>query len=236
MKDKSPFQRPLDLQMHQYQMRFDDFFIATDKQKEIINTIKKLIQKPRGLVLTGRSSAGKTHLLKSFAYMENQTLFIPAKKPIFSPEIIENTENRWLVIDDCHHYFSHPTWEAALFKRLSQNPSEAKLIISVCERKNLEQIKLPDLKSRLQALLWMDLPILTHEQCHNALVWLCAQSGFKLGEKTIHWINTNLNRDNGFLFSLIKKAIEICASKKQNPSIHLIKDTLNEFFSTYRSD
>ena len=225
-----PFQRPLALHSTSSPPSFEHYFIGDERQAEIITHMKYAINHPKGIIVHGMKGSGKTHLLKSFALNAHGAIFISGCKSMVSPDAIEETECQWVIIDDCNQYFSHPTWEKALFKRLSQNHTHAKLLLSIQAHTDLMKITLPDLRSRLQTFLSLECPALNDEQLEKALVWLCMKNGFDLNAKTCLWIQTHLSRDPHFLFPLIKKTIEHCASIKQNPSVPLIKKIINEAF------
>ena len=88
--------------------------------------------------------------------------------------------------------------------------------------KNLN-ITLPDLESRLNTILPIEMPNPSEEEKMNLINFELDQRGLKINEKEIKYIFTYHSRDLNSLLNLAEKLDEISYKEKKSISIGLIK-------------
>ena len=82
---------------------------------------------------------------------------------------------------------------------------------------------LPDLESRLNTILPIEMPNPSEEEKMNLINFELDQRGLKINEKEIKYIFTYHSRDLNSLLNLAEKLDEISYKEKKSISIGLIK-------------
>ena len=107
----------------------------------------------------------------------------------------------------------------ALFSSLVQAQPQQRFLLSLSGPHRLNDIQLPDLRSRLQAFFWLPLPVLNDQEKKQALTLRGKRIGLKIKPSLLDWLFRHYPRDNHFLFSLIDTLQKHCVDENKEPSI-----------------
>jgi DnaA family protein len=206
--------------------RFSNFY--ADKNKSIIQYLQNPTEK--NIYLTGKSHTGLTHLLQACCHTQKSCLYLPLKNHAdFSPEILDNSAQLDLVaLDDIEVIAGNKIWEEALFNLFNQiNQTQNLLIISGHISPNHLNLKLPDLKSRCQSMLCLNIEPLDDAEKIKVLQQRAQLRGFDLSHEVGQYLLTHASRDMGDLFNLFEKLDKISLEEKRRLTIPLVKKVLN---------
>lgn len=206
---------------------FKNFYVSTEN-----NSIIKYLQNPKKdnlIYLSGKAHTGLTHLLQAMCHVYNHSLYLPLRNHLeFSPDILENSAQLdIIVLDDIDAVSGDKSWEEAIFHLFNQvNQKQKQLIISSHILPNHLDIKLPDLKSRLQSMLVLKIEPLSDEQKLNALQIRAKSRGFNLSDDVGKFLLNHASRDMADLFNLLEKLDKITLEEKRRLTIPLVKKIL----------
>lgn len=214
--------------------RFENFVPGTNTdalfelQEFIVNASSGLIY------LWGAEGCGCSHLLQAATYesrsLDRTAVYLLAEDLLDSPtKVLDNLQGLALVcIDNFEKIAGNHEWETALFhlynRLMAQN---AKLIVAAKTAPRLIDIKLPDLKTRLQSGLTLRLDALSDYEKMEVLQFRAQLRGMELPEKVAHYILSHSSREMIFLIDLLEKLdSEGVRIKKKKLTIPFVKDVL----------
>lgn len=225
----------LTLPLHTYEDKALNNFISSGNEL-CINTITNSFNQSgmRFFYLWGKNAVGKTHFLKAcineFSQKYLQAAYIPLdKKENFSPEILENLENFDLIcIDNIQKIAGIKIWEDAIFTLFNniQAHNKTLLIISANHNANNINIKLPDLKSRLNSGQTYQINELNDEAKALVLLDILKKRGLEVGSEVINYLLKNSDRNLKQLINSLN-ALDIASlQEKRKITIPFLKNTL----------
>lgn len=228
-----PPQMPLALTL-----RFDTTFATfkAGKNKAIVDCLaNKLEAYPERLIyLWGERGVGKTHLLQAcchWASEQGQTSFyLPLDKHSqFTPNIMQGLENIALVcIDNIASIAGQLVWEEQLFhfyNRMVQTKNH--LLIADPLPAAAIAFFLPDLHSRLKAMVPFQLQALSDEDKIEALQTRARLKGLELSHEVLNFLIQRSQRSLPDLFALLETLDEASLSAKRKITIPFVKEVLN---------
>lgn len=176
-------------------------------------------------LIHGPEGSGKTHVLQASSLDCKPSLYINAKQHYhYTPSILDHGNHR-VCLDNLDTLLGVPAWEKALFTLIVTNPGSH--FLSLTRRQAIEQVKLPDLKSRLLGMTWLDLPQLNDDEKRRAWLGKAHQMGLDLNDAHYAWLIRHCPRDNHTIFGLLRHIKNHCQQHISKPSLALIKQCVS---------
>jgi DnaA-homolog protein len=191
-------------------------------------SIIEYLQNPKDnlLYLSGKPHTGLTHLLQALCHVKKHCLYLPLRNHAeFSPEMLKNSAQlELLALDDIDAVAGNKLWEEAIFHHFNQ--TQQQFIISSHILPGNLNIKLADLKSRLQSMLLLKTMPLSDEEKLKALQSRSKNRGFILSDEVGQFLLRHTPRDMAYLFQLLEKLDKISLEEKRRLTIPLVKKVL----------
>ncbi len=211
--------------------QFENFFSSVGNQQPV-NYLNAPEPEPY-MYLWGNGSPGLSHLLQAACHKatdeEGSALYLPlADKAQFSPQILQGATSLSLVcIDDLDSIASDSEWESALFTAFNAiRDSHTRLIISAAMAPQHLAIDLPDLHSRLQSGLILQLKELRDEDKLLALQLRARKRGFEMPVAVAEFILLRADRRFSALMKILDELDRTSLQQQRRLTIPLVKSTL----------
>ena len=211
--------------------RFENFLTGSENQQAL--EYLQADGDEQFIYIWGSGSPGLTHLLQaachSSASKGRSALYLPLKeKSQLSPQILEGLSSLSLIcIDDIDVIAGDANWESALFTAFnSSKESHTQLIIAGKTAPLNLEIELPDLHSRLQSGLILQLQALNDEEKLLALQLRAKQRGIELPNAVAEFILLRAERSLAALMQILNQLDQSSLEQKRKLSIPLVKSTL----------
>ncbi len=216
------------------------FTLKTFVSSHEINFIKlsetlNLSESQQTFLFQGPRGYGKTHLLQSLCNASYHHGMRCQYWPLNNlnhdlSKMLDGSEHCDLIcLDDIHMIMNHPEHEEYIFNLLNKcQESGTNLAISIRPTLKTLPYSLPDLKSRLSAMLYIPLKPLTDEEKLQALQCRSLHLGVEIPDSLIHYLIHHTSRDNTQLFSHIDSLIDTCLIEKRKPTLPLLKKVLDQ--------
>lgn len=211
--------------------RFENFFVGFENQQAL--DYLQADSKEQFVYIWGRGSPGLTHILQAACHSSttkgNNSLYLPLKeKSQLSPQILDGLSSLSLVcIDDIDAIAGEKNWESALFTAFNSiKESHTQLIIAGKTAPQNLEIELPDLHSRLQSGLILQLQALDDEGKLLALQLRAKQRGIELSDSVAEFILLRAERGLATLMQILNQLDQSSLEQKRKLTIPLVKSTL----------
>ncbi len=211
--------------------QFENFFTSADNQQLVDNL--QLPDTEHYLYLWGNGSPGLSHLLQAACHKATaeggSAVYLPLlDKSQFTAQILQGVDSLSLVcIDDIHAVASDDEWEAALFTAFTAiRESQSRLIISAGMAPQHLPIKLPDLHSRLQSGLILQLRELNDENKLLALQLRASKRGFEMPAAVGEFILLRAQRSLSVLMQILNELDRTSLQQKRKLTVPLVKSAL----------
>lgn len=211
--------------------RFENFFVGFENQQAL--DYLQADSKEQFVYIWGRGSPGLTHILQAACHSSttkgNNSLYLPLKeKSQLSPQILDGLSSLSLVcIDDIDAIAGEKNWESALFTAFNSiKESHTQLIIAGKTAPQNLEIELPDLHSRLQSGLILQLQALDDEGKLLALQLRAKQRGIELSDSVAEFILLRAERGLTTLMQILNQLDQSSLEQKRKLTIPLVKSTL----------
>lgn len=214
--------------------RFENFVSGTNS--DTLYELQEFVSdsSPGLIYLWGSKGSGCSHLLQAATHesrsLNGTAVYLLAEDLLDSPtKVLDNLQGLELVcIDNFDKIAGNSEWETALFhlynRLMAQN---AKLVVAAESSPRSLDIKLSDLKTRLQSGLTLRLDPLNDYEKMEVLQFRAQLRGMELPEKVAHYILSHSSREMVFLIDLLDKLdTEGVRVKKQKLTIPFVKDVL----------
>ncbi|MDG6882096.1 DnaA-homolog protein hda [Phocoenobacter uteri] len=189
----------------------------------------------------GNESCGKSHLLKAvnnhFLMEQRNASYIPLQKSCyFSSVVLENTDFLDVIcLDDIQLIVGDSEWEEALFdlfNRLREQQSSNQqrktlLLISANCPPNQLNIKLPDLRSRLNWGEVYQLKSFTDEEKCTILQQRANQKGLELSSEVANFLLKRLDRDLNSLIDTLDELDQASLQAQRKITVPFVKEILH---------
>ncbi|MDF1643765.1 MAG: DnaA regulatory inactivator Hda [Pseudomonadales bacterium] len=216
--------------------RFENFVSGTNS--DTLYELQEFVSgSSSGLIyLWGPKGSGCSHLLQAATHesrsLDGSAVYLLAEDLLDSPtKVLDNLQGLELVcIDNFNKIVGNSEWETALFhlynRLMAQN---AKLVVAAESAPRALEIKLSDLKTRLQSGLTLRLDPLNDYEKMEVLQFRAQLRGMELSEKVAHYILSHSSREMVFLIDLLAKLdTEGVRLRKKKLTIPFVKDVLEE--------
>jgi DnaA family protein len=214
---------------------FDDFFPGSNL--EIINHLQKSIagNGERQIFLWGQSGLGKSHLLQACCHQAQSRqlssfYFALSPSELPDPALLKGLDKFDIVcFDNIEHIAGNEAWELAFFNFFNLHRDQGHtLILSAACPPNEIAIQLPDLKTRLNWGLTLQIPPLSDDDRITALIFKADQMGFEISPKAGHFLLTHYDRNLSSLWALLTKLDRASLAAKRKLTIPFLRQILRE--------
>jgi DnaA family protein len=181
------------------------------------------------LYLTGKKSSGITHVLnatvnqyKKFIYLSNREELLNLKDEYHSEQFYA------IAIDDVDKLLGNLDTEKALFNLYNFVVQQDKLRLYFASHQLPAHLncQLPDLKSRMQALLVLSLKELADDEKISALEMRAQLRGFNIPREVSEYLLNHFPRDSQTLFQSLNKLDNLSLEEKRKLTIPFVKEVL----------
>lgn len=221
-----------------------DNYVAGDNAAVLMHLQRLLsYEEKTPLFLYGKKGVGKTHLLQACCHYAAQhqleAIYLPLHyKEQFSPAILEGLEKLDLLCIDNLQDLTQPplefgmqaVWEEALFhcyNRILQ--SKTRLIFAATKRPHELSLELPDLISRLQACLVLQIKPLSDSEKIKVLMQKSQERGFEISEEVVNYLLNHSQRDLSHLLVWIERLDQFSLSTQRKITLPLLRQCLESF-------
>ena len=214
---------------------FDNFYSAGNQ--EVFSVLNNMDALPitKFIYLHGAKSSGRSHLLMALCNKFKDRDLRAIYLPFFdlrqhSQEMLENMDSMDLVcVDDLDAILGSYEWEENFFYFFNKIiESKAKLVISAIAAPAALEFSLADLKSRMMSGIIFKINNLSDDQKIKALQLRAQFFGLSLSEAMALFLINHCNRDNAFLFSVLKKLDNASLQEKRKLTIPFVKKVLQQ--------
>tara|TARA_R110002073_G_scaffold4201_6_gene27798 strand:- start:469 stop:1116 length:648 start_codon:yes stop_codon:yes gene_type:complete len=177
--------------------------------------------------LWGRKGSGRSHLLQAACQETEGSIYLSELKRL-SPEVLRDLENMPLIcLDDIDAILSQTEWEEALFHLMNGVKDRGGRLLVAAEAPSSQQnIKLADLKSRLNSASAIETDQLNDNQKIRVLVQRARHWGFDLSEDVGRFILSRSPRDMYKLLDMLKRLELETLRQQKRVTIPFVKHTL----------
>lgn len=211
--------------------RFENFFVGRQNQQAL--DFLQADGDEQFVYVWGNGSPGLTHILQAACHRSTTqgktSLYLPLKEKLhLSPEILDGVSSLAMVcIDDVDEIAGEEHWESALFTAFNSiKEGSTRLIIAGRSAPQNLEISLPDLHSRLQSGLILQLQPLDDEEKLLALQLRARQRGIELPSAVAEFILLRAQRSLASLMQILDQLDQSSLQQKRKLTIPLVKSTL----------
>lgn len=225
-------QLALEIQLHDHATLADFCWTGNPiLQQQLLATLNHA--NDRLLYIWGPNGSGKTHLLQACSQAmshHGSTMYLPLSiLNAWGPNILDDLDDQTLIsIDDIESVAGDPDWEEALFhlyNRVRDNEKTILLISGKTPPANLK-IRLPDLQSRLNWGLVMQLHELADQDKIATLKLHAHRRGLELSDSVIRFLMNRCARNMNDLHALLDRLDEASLIAQRKLTIPFVKHTL----------
>lgn len=195
--------------------------------------IKALRHQPQFIYLWGEPGTGKTHLLhaacRTNAEQGRRVGLLPLSRAAdYRPEMLEGWDSLDVVaIDDIGRVLGDPEWEQRLFLLYNAlRDSGGSLLVSADRPPAAYENGLPDLVSRLGAMLVYQLHPLDDEGRLQALAKRARSRGMELPEEVGRYLLARVSRNMHDLTGLLDRLDRVSLAQQRRLTIPFVRDVL----------
>jgi DnaA family protein len=181
------------------------------------------------IYLYAKPHAGLTHVLQALCKTSLSCLYVPLEKTAeLSPEILDNLSNLDLIIiDDIENIAGQSDWENKIFNLYNLvSENKKRLMIAGHTLPQLLNIKLLDLKSRLQAMLLLTLESLSDDEKITAMQLRAHNRGLNLPDEVAQFLLNHSSRDMAKLFEVLVHLDRHSLEENRRLTIPFVKKVL----------
>jgi DnaA family protein len=226
-------QIPLPLEPSREQ-RFEDFIPGPNTA--VVDALRSILQDQDAMLyLSGGEGTGKSHLLNALclaARERGMTAFQVSLRtlPADSHAMLEGLEQVDLVcVDDLHEVAGIDAWELALFHCLNRiRERKGRVVISSSERLSALNIGLPDLVSRLQWGLRLQLQGLEDADKVRVLEHQASSLGIELPADVSGYLLRHSSRNLARLQHTVERLKQAAFTSKRRITVPLVKEVLRQ--------
>lgn len=205
------------------------------KNKNVAYVLKKMVALTgdKFVFLWGAHGLGRSYLLQACAATVNKNgfkaLYIPLSNiKNLTTDILCNLENMDLVcLDDLENISEDIVWQRAIFNLYNNMIDNNKyLLVSAIKSANFLNLALPDLTSRLNSGVALQIQAFSEEEKIEALLERAKARELNLPLEVINFLLKNSKRDNKTLFETLDKLDRAALHAQRRLTIPFIKKIL----------
>jgi DnaA-homolog protein len=211
---------------------FDNYLVSA-ANSALLETLLKPAHNQKWLFVRAEKGAGLTHLLQALCQAEQEAehpaLYLPLAEPRqFGPDILQGVQSMSLLcIDNLDAVCGDDAWERALFIALNDIVAgHTRLVLGANSVPQYLPIKMPDLRSRLQAAPVYQLREPTDEEKLELLRLRAGRRGMRLSEEVASYIFTRSERSLSALMQVLEALDASSLTHRRALTIPLVRETL----------
>jgi DnaA family protein len=215
------------------QSTFANYLAGPNRQ--IVQEMRTLAERPRVLWISGPPATGKTHLLQAVCNEAGAAGRRAAYFPLdpragLAPAAIAGCEQLDVVcLDDIDHAAGVSEWESALFSLYNALLEQQRsLVIAASAAPAKFRWRLADLASRMNAALVLTLRPLQEREQLAALALHASARGLELPEETANYLMTRFPRDLRTLCGLLDTLDTASLAAQRRLTVPFIKQVIEE--------
>ena len=213
---------------------FDSFHVHPGVAPAVAQVQEGLAHPPFGICLHGPAQSGRTHLLQATAHaaaaLDWAVVYLPLADLRAQPaeELLEGLGESGLVcLDDVDAVAGDAAWERALFGLYNRvHGAGASLLLAAVRPPVALGIELPDLRSRLQALLVLGLAPPDDDDRSQALVLQARARGMTLEPDVARYILARAPRGMSELVAALDRLDRSSLAAGRRLSIPFVREAL----------
>lgn len=226
-------QLPLEFEFHA-QQTFDSFYAGPNFG--VIESLARFAdeEEEQLFYLWGEEGSGKSHLLNGFCHFADSMGVVARLLPIsllaeLKPAVLEGFAGAGIVcVDDVQLLCGREDWELAFFDLFNQQRDQGlKMVVVGSIPPAMLDCLLPDLKTRLEWGVTLQLKPFDDEQRLEALIWQASANGIELTPDVGRFILSRLPRDPGSMNRLLTELDFSSMSAQRRITIPFLKETLD---------
>ena len=186
------------------------------------------------IFLAGSAGSGKSHLLRACVShslaLDRQAAYLPLKKMLLAPaEALEGFEQQGLVcLDDVHLIAGNKDAEIALFHFFNRaKAAGTQLVFSANTMPASIGISLPDLVSRLEQSVRLNVDVLDEPGKRQVILQRARQRGLEIDDAVLDYLFTRVSRDLHTLSQLLDRLDHASLAAHRRLTVPFIKTVLN---------
>lgn len=209
---------------------FSDFM----GHQDVVSSLQNYRDLPSFCYLWGTASAGKSHLLSAYSRHRQQQDEAGA---VFSAEVMLDTDiselmqPQWsfMVIDDIHIVAGDPLGERHLFNLFNNcRAAQVPLLVAAQISPRHPDWQLPDLRSRLQSGLTLELTVLKGQQALHLFKRQFKDHGIPADDNVLKYIAGHHATDYASLNDLLQKLSALSLRDKRKITVPYVKHVMAE--------
>jgi len=210
-------------------------YMSSSANKSVIDYLKNIDQNnstlsgEKMLYLTGKHSSGLTHVLNAAARLHKNFIIISNKNELLAVMDKQKDNLGAIAIDNVDTLLGDLETEKVLFNLYNSVAQQNTIFMYLASHALPSQLNcnLPDLKSRLQALLVLTIQELTDKEKVLALEMRATQRGFALPREVSEYLLNHFPRDSYTLFQSLNKLDNLSLEEKRKLTIPFIKEVFS---------
>ena len=208
-------------------------FLGADNQ-EIIAQLSAFARSEESsfIYLQGAADTGKTHLCQAVLHealaVQRCVIWLPLKEFSLEPQILDGLDSFDIVIlDDLGAILPEQHWEIGLFNLYNQLQAENKSLLVTAQSLPRELgIGLPDLTSRLGAMLHYRTQLLDDSELRELMKQQAEFRGLELSDKVIGFLMRRVSRANAGVLEVMRTLDSVAAGKQRVLTVPFAKQVL----------
>ncbi|SJM91812.1 ATPase regulatory factor involved in DnaA inactivation [Crenothrix polyspora] len=227
-------QIPLDFEFRANKT-FADYFPAANQ--EVVSHLQRCVagMGEQQIFLWGHAGQGKSHLLQACCHAMQQRglrsfYYDLSPRNLNDIDLFTGLDDYDLVcLDNIEHIAGKSDWELAFFNFFNrQRDLVRKLILSASSPPTQINIRLPDLKTRINWGLTLKLQPFSDPDQIAALIFKADKMGFDLSTSAGHFLLTHYHRDLESLWTLLDTLDRASLIAKRKLTLPFLKQILNK--------
>lgn len=206
---------------------------VTGENPDVLHAVQLAATRPQFAFVWGEAGTGRTHLLHATCRLAaeegRRVALLPfAEMAAQSPALIEGWDTLDLVaVDDVDRIAGNAEWERALFNLYNGlRDAGSAMLVTAARAPAAMSFGLPDLKSRLAAMLVYQLHPLDDDGKLLALQRKSGARGLDLPEETGRYLLSRVSRDMRHLVSLLDRLDEASLAHQRRLTIPFVREFL----------
>ncbi|HEX6929731.1 MAG TPA: DnaA regulatory inactivator Hda [Gammaproteobacteria bacterium] len=198
-----------------------------------VQAMREAVHAPQFVYLWSESAAGRTHLLHAACHdaadAGRRAGLLPLRDAEkWQPDLLDGWEALDVVaLDDIDAIAGKRDWERSIFTLYNELRDAGNSLLVTSRRPPAAQdFALPDLKSRLGAMLVYQLHALDDEGRLDALTRKAKARGMELPEETGRYLLTRVSRDMRDLAALLDRLDQASLTQKRRLTVPFVRDQL----------
>jgi DnaA family protein len=215
------------------QSTFANYLAGPNRQ--IVQEMRTLAERPRVLWISGPAASGKTHLLQAVCNEAGAAGRRAAYLPLdpragLAPAALAGCEQLDVVcLDDIDHAAGSGHWEGPLFSLYNELlEHQRSVVIAASAAPANFRWRLADLASRMNAALVLTLRPLQEREQLAALALHASARGLELPEETANYLMTRFPRDLRTLCGLLDTLDTASLAARRRLTVPFIKQVIDE--------